>query len=110
MGTKKAIFLSFDLGLKGDYQSMYSWLDEKGAKECGNSLAFFTSSEFDGDIPKKLEKDLRNNIDFSNTDRVYIIYWNEKEKKLKGKFIIGNRKRAVWEGYRQDSSDQEDSA
>ena len=109
MNTKKAIFLSYDLGLQGDYTNMYTWLDKIGAKECGNSVAFFTSNKFNGNIPKKIEHDLKGTVTFSKTDRVYIIYWNENEQKLKGRFIMGGRKRAVWEGYGQGKDDHEDS-
>lgn len=109
MATKKAIFISYDLGLKGDYPNLYTWLDKKGAKECGDSVAFITSDEFSGDIPSKLEESLRETITFSKNDRVYIIYWNEHDNKLKGKFIIGSRKRAIWEGYGHFDNGVEDS-
>jgi len=37
---KKAVWISYDLGIKGDYQGLYSWLDDHDAIECGNSVAF----------------------------------------------------------------------
>lgn len=36
------IWLSFDLGVSGDYEGMYAWLDDKRAKECGSSVASYT--------------------------------------------------------------------
>lgn len=36
---KKTIWLSYDFGVKGDYESLYAWLDNHGAKECGNNSA-----------------------------------------------------------------------
>ena len=33
--TLKTVYISFDLGLKGDYAAFYSWLDKHHAKECG---------------------------------------------------------------------------
>ena len=36
---KKFIWLSYDLGIGGDYESLYSWLDNHEAKECGDSVA-----------------------------------------------------------------------
>ncbi len=38
---KKTIWLSYDLGVKGDYEGLYAWLDDHGAIECGESVAFF---------------------------------------------------------------------
>ena len=34
---KHFVWISFDLGVKGDYEGMYAWLDSKDAKECGDS-------------------------------------------------------------------------
>ena len=39
--ASEAIWLSYDLGIRGDYESLYAWLDQHNAKECGDSLAFF---------------------------------------------------------------------
>ena len=33
------IWLSFDLGVSGDYEGTYAWLDDKSARECGSSVA-----------------------------------------------------------------------
>jgi hypothetical protein len=38
-------WLSFDLGLQGDYDSLYAWLDKQGAQECGDSVATFEVKE-----------------------------------------------------------------
>jgi len=35
-----AMWMSYDLGVKGDYEGLYAWLDDHDAKECGNSVAF----------------------------------------------------------------------
>ena len=37
---KKSVWISYNLGIKGDYQSLYEWLDNHEAKECGYSLVF----------------------------------------------------------------------
>ena len=34
------MWMSYDLGVKGDYEGLYAWLDDHDAKECGNSVAF----------------------------------------------------------------------
>ncbi|MHB9292468.1 hypothetical protein Holit_01566 [Hollandina sp. SP2] len=35
------VWLSYDLGIKGDYANLYIWLDEHKALECGDSIATF---------------------------------------------------------------------
>ena len=39
--VKQLVWLSFDLGVNGDYDGMYTWLDAYKAKECGDSMATF---------------------------------------------------------------------
>lgn len=34
---KQLIWISYDLGVSGDYENLYAWLDDHGAKECGQS-------------------------------------------------------------------------
>lgn len=41
---KKAIWISYDLGVKGDYEGLYAWLDDHKAIECGDSVAFINYS------------------------------------------------------------------
>lgn len=98
MITKKAYWISYDLGLKGDYAGLYTWLDTVGAKECGDSIAFFTK-EYLGNIVEAIKKDIQKYITPSKTDRIYLIYLENKTNKVKGNFLFGGRKRAPWEGY-----------
>ena len=37
----KAIWMSYDLSMMGDYEGVYSWLDDHDARECGDSAAYF---------------------------------------------------------------------
>jgi hypothetical protein len=39
---KKIAWMSFDLGVQGDYEGLYRWLDAQGARECGDNLALFS--------------------------------------------------------------------
>jgi hypothetical protein len=98
MGTnRKAIWISFDFGLKGDYTGLYTWLDNNNAVECGNGFAFCNY-----DISKLLShitRDLKDHIKLSKTDRLYIIYMDSETNKVKGEFISGARKQSPWEGY-----------
>jgi len=95
----KTIWLSYDLGVKGDYPSLYAWLDNHGANECGDSLAVLQYEVADGEIlPNKVKQDLEAAINFGKADRVYVI-WRKDDEKVSGRFIIGNRKAAPWKGY-----------
>ncbi len=54
---KKMVWISYDLGVKGDYEGLYAWLDDHKAKECGNSLA---ALEYDctSNLIDELQKDM----------------------------------------------------
>lgn len=93
---KNLVWLSFDLGVSGDYENMYAWLDEKEAKECGDSVACFTF-EYEGDIVETIKTEIQDRVTLNKRSRIYIIYRNEG--KYKGRFIIGSRKSAPWSGY-----------
>lgn len=99
---KQTIWISYDLGIKGDYPNLYKWLDTHKAKECGNSVAYF-SYEFQSDILTELLSDLQNEIDLKPGDRIYVVTEINKEDKktFAGKYIYGNRKGNPWEGYAQ---------
>lgn len=97
---KKAVWLSYDLGVKGDYDSLYAYLDNQKAVECGDSVAFFYI-EFtgaDSDLEKKIRREIKESVRLSKTDRIYIVYRRE-DKRVAGKFIFGNRKSSPWQGY-----------
>ncbi len=98
MPTNKAFWISYDLGLKGDYSGLYTWLDSVKAKECGDSIAFFTF-EGKGNYIEDIKEDLMKYAKLGKSDRVYLIYHDNKTGKLKGNFLFGGRKRAPWEGF-----------
>jgi len=96
---QKAIWLSYDLGVKGDYASLYEWLDNKKAKESGNNVAFFKYEvKKDDDLKKKLKNDISKHVKFAKRDRIYIIFRGD-DQKLKGTFLFGRRKASPWKGY-----------
>lgn len=98
-----AVWLSYDLGVKGDYTGLYTWLDSKKAKECGNSIAFFTVQETDiKKIIVNLKTEIEANVKISMGNRIYIILRDG------GRFIIGGRKASPWEGFGQDNSNNVD--
>lgn len=96
--SSSAIWLSYDLGLRGDYASLYAWLDSQGAQECGDSIAFFTY-EHQGDLKESLKVDLANAIAVDKNTRVYLVFRDVKTKKIKGSFLFGRRRAAPWTGY-----------
>ena len=108
--TKKAIWISFDLGIKGDYPNLYAWLDERGAKEAGNNIAFLEygiKGKVDDNLLETIKEDLENHVNFKRGDRIYVIRsrYDEGKHKISGKFIIGSRKASPWEGFSQKSED-----
>jgi hypothetical protein len=95
---KKAVWMSFDLGIQANYDSLYQWLDTQGAIDCGESVAFFKFDPGDGnDIPGQIKNSLTTVIDQNSKVRIYVIW--RAGGKMKGRFIFGQRKAAPWAGY-----------
>ena len=110
MATNKAFWISYDLGLKGDYSGLYTWLDSVKAKECGDSIAFFTLED-KGNYVEEIKEEILKYTKLGKSDRVYLIFRENKTGKLKGNFLFGGRKRAPWEGYStEDQGNEEDIA
>lgn len=81
-------WLSFDLGLRGNYESLYAWLDANEAKECGDNVATFKIEKTRDQIKDELSKILDEKA------RIYLI------DRKSGLFILGRRKLAApWAGY-----------
>ncbi|MBI4647056.1 MAG: hypothetical protein HY738_10825 [Bacteroidia bacterium] len=96
---KNYLWLSYDLGLKGDYQNLYAWLDNHNAKECGDSIAFIEEYSYKNDFFIEIKQDILKNVEIKKTDRIYIITKNS-ENFFQGRFINGSRKNnAPWSGF-----------
>lgn len=96
----KAYWLSYDLGVGGDYQSLYQWLDNHKAKPCGDSLAYFQYTFNKNDDPdEKIKKELLDNIKLKGGNKLYLIRKNKDGEKIIGSFIYGTRSAAPWVGY-----------
>ncbi len=93
---KQVIWISYDLGVKGDYEGLYGWLDGHNADECGNSVAFL-HYEYRIELLSELKDDLSRNVNLGKRDRVYIV-WSENQK-MKGQFLFGKRKSVPWAGF-----------
>ncbi|MDR1984181.1 MAG: hypothetical protein LBQ28_05095 [Prevotellaceae bacterium] len=104
---KQSIWLSYDLGIKGDYSGLYQWLDSLNALECGNNVAFFKITiNKDENLIEKLKSEICQNIEIKNGERFYVVYKKE-DGKYAGKYIFGNRKANPWEGYKQTPSSED---
>jgi hypothetical protein len=111
MATKKGIWISYDFGIKGDYTGLFTWLDNHKAVECGNGLAFlrFENTNLTDDpkaLIENISRDIKEYVKLSKSDRLYIIWKDDKTDKVKGEFISGNRKQSPWEGYGKLKGDQ----
>ena len=102
---KKFIWLSYDLGIGGDYESLYAWLDDHKAKECGDSVACLWF-DYEGNFLDALKAELEDALESNKHSRIYVAY--RDQNKLKGNFMFGRRKRAAWEGYGAEQEQYED--
>ena len=111
---KSAIWISYDLGTTGDYEGMYAWLDDRGAKECGSSVAFVEQYDHDNeDLVAELRSDIRTAVALNKRSRIYVIRSIRKDQKLRqvGSFLTGGRKGAPpWDGYGQQDETDDDEA
>jgi hypothetical protein len=94
--AERRYWISFDLGLQGQYDDLYAWLDKLGAKECGDAVATFRSDK----SRSALIEELKEVLSLERNPRVYIISMPEG-----GRFMVGKRKVAPWTGYAQTSID-----
>ena len=98
------VWLSYDLGIRGEYETLYAWLDEKKAKECGDSIAVF-NYKFHQDLKAEMKKELEKILDTSKPIRIYLIL--TIDGKQKGTFLFGGRKAAPWSGYSQAETEDD---
>ena len=94
----KLVWLVFDLGVKGDYEGLYAWLDAQGARECGDSVACFTYSYTD-DLVTELRSQLESAMTLDKKSRLYVVYSDPPTNRPKGAFLCGRRKSPPWAGY-----------
>ena len=105
---KKTIWVSFELGVSGDYEGMYAWLDGHGGKECGDSIAVI-EYEPRKDLLAELKSDIQQSVEMDKKSRVYVIYRSD-DSKMKGTFLFGRRKQAPWTGYGASSEESSDES
>jgi hypothetical protein len=107
--SSSTIWISYDLGVRGDYEGLYAWLDQNKAKECGDSLALL-SYKYSGDLVDALKADLDGSVDTNKRTRMYVIYRDEKTKKMKGHFLFGGRRASPWAGASGQGQEEDDES
>jgi hypothetical protein len=100
------VWISYDLGVRGDYEGLYVWLDTHRAKECGDSLAVL-SYRYQRSLPDELREDLKRDVAIDKRTRIYLIYRERTTNKNKGQFLFGGA--AAWTGYASSDSDTVDN-
>jgi hypothetical protein len=105
---KHFVWVSYDLGVKGDYEGMYAWLDRHLAKECGDSVACFSYDHPTEDLLQDLKNDLGSSVELDvKKNRIYVI--RSVKGAMKGSFIFGNRRSPPWAGVAATGEQAEDN-
>jgi hypothetical protein len=100
------VWLSYDLQVRGDYESLYAWLDQHDAQECGDSNATFMWDD-EAYIKAEIKESLTESVRFDKRDRVYLVFKKE-DGDYSGSFIVGKRGANPWTGYaRETTADDE---
>lgn len=107
--TTTAIWITYDLGLRGNYARLYEWLDSKNARECGDSCAFIKYASTNS-VREDLKNELTELLGEDSGARIYLIYKDLSVDKYKGAYILGRRKAAPWAGYAAKGGDAVDEA
>jgi hypothetical protein len=95
------IWLSYDLGIRGDYDGIYRWLADHNAEECGDSVAVLSFAD-NGDLRNDLKKDLKKHVKTDARTRIYLV--SRGEKGMTGSFVMGGRKSPPWTGFSSKES------
>jgi hypothetical protein len=98
--------MSYDLGVQGDYEGLYEWLDAHGALECGDSFAI-VKYQFRRKLLEELRKELHESVEFTKRSRIYVVY-KADDGSTKGVFLVGRRKASPWEGAADTGASKED--
>ena len=93
-------WISFDLGLMGDYSHFYEWLDAQNAEECGSGTAAIVSTK----SLDRIVTEIRDVLKETPRARVYLLS-KLPDGKFGGKFVIGGRRKAPWAGFAVRASD-----
>ena len=100
------VWLSYDLGIHGDYDGLFKYLDTYGAKECGDGTAAF-SYPFKPDCQTEIRKELEQHMEITTSTRIYIVFRTPDGEYI-GRFVFGERHRPPWVGYAPTDDDDGD--
>lgn len=108
MPTKTArVWVSYDLGIDGDYTGFHTWLDDHEAKECGAATATFVLT-YQRTIEGRIMAELKKAMSLTQGHpRIYVTYY-KGDGKVVGRFLVGKRKRPAWIGFAQSGEDTSD--
>lgn len=110
----KNIVLTFDFGMKGDYEGLFKWLDENNAEERGYGVAVIPNYHIDKNITTDLgllnsvRETLNARIKIGNSDRIYMLWPSLEKQTLQAGFVFGKQKQSPWEGFAQNAEDKLD--
>lgn len=112
---KKGIWLSYDLGVEGDYKRFYAWLDDHDAVPCGTSMAYLQYEwdvNNDRESVERLRNDIRSKVSIEPRNNIYLVRGKNVggEKKVTGSFLFGKRMSTPWEGYGSSDTETSDEA
>lgn len=105
----KTIFITYDFGMKGDYEGLFKWLDEHNAEERGYGIGIIKKYNYnsliktDIEFLKSVRIELKNKIKISSNDRIYMIWNSIEENKIAAGFLFGKSKQSPWTGYAQNN-------
>jgi len=108
--SRTGYWLTYDLGIDGDYDGLYAWLDSVQAKECGDSACYFEYEVRGAEPTKAILASIKKSATLRAKDRVYLIWPKPAGSGYKGRFFAGKRRRAPWAGYAVESSDEDENA
>ena len=108
---RRRVWMSYDLGVQGNYTGLYAWLDRRGALECGDSTAVFFY-EHATSIKDEIASDMEGILGKDRRARIYIVYYDEDKGHVTGAFVLNGRKAAPWVGFGTDGgeTDEDDEA
>jgi hypothetical protein len=104
----RRVWMSFDLGVQGDYEGLYAWLDRQEAEECGDNVATFLFRYRGDDAAVDVLSSVKKAVTLTKRSRIYVSRSDGDGKAYVGKFIYGKRKVALWKGYAATGPDEDD--
>jgi len=102
----KTVWISYDLGVRGDYEGLFEFLASADAKECGSNLGVIVFP-VQTDLIKELKAAIKDHMKIDKRSRIYVMF-KKSDGKLTGSFIFGNRKSPPWAGYATLGVSEED--